>query len=101
MDLEYLYDHIQEELESSKEYIRLAIELKPMTEAWSKKFYSMSMEEHAHATNFYGMFNEYCSKLSGSFVEMPEYIRDMHREMVDKYTACTTTIKAMWEIYKS
>ena len=101
MDLEYLYNHISEELEGSKEYIKIAIELKPMTEAWSKKFYTMSMEEHAHAANFYAMFNEYCSKLSESFVEMPEYVADMRKDIVDKYIECTAKIKSMWEIYKS
>lgn len=100
MDVEYLYNKIKEELHGSKEYIKTALELRPMTEAWAKKFYSMSMEEHTHATNFYNMFNEYCTKMAGSMTELPDYIKEMRKDIVDIYTECTATIKSMWELYK-
>lgn len=100
MDLYYLADHIKEELEGSKDYIMRALELKPMTETWSKKLYEMSMEEHKHATNLYQMFNEYCLKMSASMNDMPEYARSLKDEIVDVYAECTSKIKAMWELYK-
>lgn len=100
MDIEYLFDKIKEELHGSKCYIKTALELKPMTEAWAKKFFTMSQEEHAHATNFYNMFNEYCSKMAGSLTELPDYVKQMHKEAVDMYAECTAAIKAMWELYK-
>lgn len=100
MDIEYLLDHIKEELCDSKDYAKKALELKPMTEAWSKKFYEMSVEEHKHATNFYQMFNEYCSKMSTSFTDFPDYVKEFREEVVDTYTKYTTTIKTMWELLK-
>lgn len=78
----------------------MALELKPMTDSWSKKFYTMSMEEHAHATNFYNMFNEYCSKVAGTVTDLPDYIVNMRKEIIDTYAECTASIKAMWELYK-
>lgn len=101
MDIEYLACHIKEELSGSKDYAKKALELKPMTEAWSKKFYEMSVEEHKHATNFYQMFNEYCSKMSSSLTDMPDYVKEIRTEVVDKYADCTAAIKAMWELLKS
>lgn len=100
MDLDYLVNGINDELKGSKEYIKIAIELKPMTESWSKKFYEMSVEEHKHAAALYSMFNEYCSKLSQSYMDLPEYVKDMRSEIVDKYSECTALIKSMWETYK-
>lgn len=100
MDIEYLVDKIKDELCGAKSYIKMAIELKPMTETWSKKFYEMSIEEHKHANNFYSMFNEYCSKISNEYTDLPDYIKEMRHEIVDMYTDYTACIKALWEAYK-
>lgn len=101
MDLEYLADQIKDELCGAKDYIKKAIELKPMTESWSKKFFEMSTEEHKHAQNLFQMFDEYCSKMSNSIASMPEYATKLHIETVDIYTECTAELKAMFDIYKS
>lgn len=101
MDLEYLADHIKEELCGAKDYAKKALELKPMTEAWSKKFYEMSVEEHKHASNFYQMFNEYCSKMSGSLTDLPEYVKTIRDDVISSYAECTNMIKTMWELLKS
>lgn len=101
MDLEYLADRIKDELLGSKEYAKYALELKPMTETWSKKFYDMSVEEHKHASNFYQMFNEYCSKMSSSFSDLPDYAKEIRSDVVDSYAECTAKIKAMWELFRS
>ena len=100
MDLQYLHDKIKDELCDAKMYAKLAIELKPMTEVWSKKFLDMSADEHKHATTLYGMFNEYCSKLSEKFDEMPEYVDEIRSDVIDSYASCTAVIKEMWAIYK-
>lgn len=100
MDLEFLRNQIKDELHDSKMYAKLAIELKPMTEVWSKKFLEMSADEHKHATILYGMFNEYCSKLSEKFDEMPEYIGEIRSDVVESFASCTAVIKEMWNIYK-
>lgn len=100
MDLEFLQEHIKDELHDSKMYAKLAIELKPMTEAWSKKFLEMSNDEYKHATMLYNMFNEYCTKVSDKFDELPEYILDAKSNIIDEYAKCTAIIKEMWALYK-
>ena len=100
MDLQFLRDQIKDELNDSKMYAKLAIELKPMTEVWSKKFIEMSADEHKHATILYSMFNDYCSKLSEKYDEMPEYIDEIRSDVIDSFASCTAVIKAMWDIYK-
>lgn len=100
MDLETIAELIEEELEGSMRYVKTAIELKPMTEAWSKKFLDMSVEEHKHANNLYLLFNEYCSKIAGSFVDVPTYVSEVRSKTIDCYADCTAKIKAMWDIYK-
>lgn len=100
MDLQFLRDQIKDELSDSKMYAKLAIELKPMTESWSKKFIEMSADEHKHATNLYAMFNEYCSKLSDKFEELPDYVDDYRSDVIESYSSCTAVIKEMWALYK-
>lgn len=101
MDLDYLSEQIQEELCDAQDYIKKAIELKPMTESWSKKFFEMSTDEQKHAQYLFQMFNEYCSKISKSITEMPDYASELHKITVDRYTEQLAKIKAMTEIYKS
>lgn len=100
MDIEYLVEKIKEELCDSKDYIKKAIELKPMTDSWAKKLYEMSVEEHKHANNLYSMFDEYCSKVTSSFTNVPQYIADARTEVIDTYSEYTACIKALWDIYK-
>lgn len=100
MDLQFLREQIKDELSDSKMYAKIAIELKPMTEVWSKKFMEMSADEHKHATNLYGMFNEYCSKISDSYDTVPEYVTEAREDVIESYASCTAVIKEMWAIYK-
>ena len=100
MDLQFLQDQIKDELCDAKKYAKLAIELKPMTEVWSKKFLEMSSDEHKHATNLYAMFNEYCSKMSDKFDELPAYVEEARSDVIDCYAECSAVIKEMWAIYK-
>ena len=100
MDLKYFECQITDELEGAKDYIQRAIEIKPMSPKWGKLFYEMSSQEVAHAENLYLMFNEYCSKVTGSFEEVPKYIRNMRENITKMYTEELATIKAMHLIYK-
>ena len=99
MDLVYLKDHITEELNDSKDYIKRAIEIRPMNANWGKILFDMSAQELTHASYFYNMFNEYCVILSKNYVEMPDYISKIRDEVVDMYTECSVKIKAMHEMY--
>lgn len=100
MDLQFLKDQIEDELCDSKKYAKLAIELKPMTDAWSKKFYEMSTDEHKHATALYAMFNEYYTKVSANVESMPAYATDLCSEVSEIFATHTAVIKELWSIYK-
>ena len=100
MDVEYLAHKVKDELKGSKEYIKIALELKPMADAWAKKFYMMSVDEYTHATNFYNLFNEYCSKIAESVMDLPDYISELRKEIVDMYAECSVEIKGMQDLYK-
>ena len=64
MDAYYFKEHIEEEIEGSIEYIKRAIEIKPMSQSWSKMFVDMSSAELEHAKNLHKMFEEYYQKIS-------------------------------------
>ena len=100
MDLKYFKCQIEDELQGAKDYIKRAIEIKPMSPKWGKMFYDMSTQELNHAENLYSMFNEYCSKITGSFEEVPKYISETREKVVDMYTEEVACIKAMQSIFK-
>ena len=100
MDLKYFEHQIIDELQGAKDYIQRAIEIKPMSPRWGKLFYDMSMQEATHADNLYSMFNEYCSKVTGSFEEIPKYICETRENVVKTYTEEMATIKTMQSIFK-
>ena len=101
MDLEYFKSHIKEELEGAKDYIKRAIEIKPMDASWSKLFVDMSAAELQHATNLYNMANQYANEiLKGSYKTLPTYVSDLWNEISDMYMECSATIKMMHEMYK-
>ena len=100
MDLNYFEHQIIDELQGAKDYIQRAIEIKPMSPKWGKLFFEMSSQEAQHAENLYSMFNEYCSKVTGSFDEVPSYIQDMRERITKMYTEEMSMIKNMHSIYK-
>ncbi len=99
MDLVYLRDHIKEELDGAKDYVKRAIEIKPMEAAWGKMMLDMSAQELNHAAFLYNMFNEYCAIMAKSYTEIPPYVQTMRDEVVEMYTECTAKIKSMHEMY--
>lgn len=100
MDLEYFKCHIKDELEGAKDYIKRAIEIKPMDVSWAKLFVDMSATELQHATNLYNMFLDYCDILEKSYSEMPKYVKTYKDEITDMYTECTATVKMMHDMFK-
>ena len=98
MDLEYLKDHICEELSDAKEYAKNAIELKPMTAQWAKIFAEMANNELTHASNLYRMFVEYYQKVKDSHSESPEYIEEMYKDIVQCYSTEYATLKYMLDL---
>lgn len=99
MDLKYFKCHIEEELDGAKDYVKRAIEIKPMSSSWGKLFLEMSANELEHAKNLYTMFEEYYKKISETYDKVPDYIEDGKNCIVDMYTECTAKIKYMHSMY--
>ena len=99
-DAEYFKAQIKDELCGSKDYIKRAIELKPMDVQWSKVFVEMSAAEMDHATNLYKLFMDYYKILSEKYSEMPTYIDEIKSDIIDMYSEMTLEIKNMHEMHK-
>lgn len=99
MDLKYFKDHIEDELDGSKDYIMRAMELKPMNPTWAKHFVDMSAAELNHATMLFDLFNDYYKTLGGSYTAMPDYIEDMKDDITEMYMECYPKIKIMHEMF--
>lgn len=99
MNQAYLKEHLKEELEGAKEYIKRAIEIKAMDPSWGKLLYTMSVEELGHATNFYDMSVEYYNKVTSAYKEPPKYMEECMDEITDMYAECSVKIKKMQEMY--
>lgn len=99
MNAEWFKDHICEELDGAEEYIRYAIEIKPMASDWSKDLVAMSAAELDHAAKLWKMFDQYYKQLSDAFKMVPKYIEDDYRCVADKYDKKVYEIKHMHEMY--
>jgi hypothetical protein len=99
MDMEYLKDHICEELADSQEYATHAIELKPMTASWAKSFIDMATAELNHAAYLYKMFVEYYQKIASTYSEIPDYVEDMYKETCRCYSSESAKAKYMIDMY--
>lgn len=92
MDLNYLSGQIDEELYGAKDYIKKAIEVKPMNSEWAKSFSQMAEAEKEHALKLYTMMNDYFEKLKSGYRETPavmsalvESTRKCFNEDMEKY----------------
>ena len=91
--LEYLKDHIIEEIDGALDYMSKAVEYK--TKAWGQKFYSMSMMELEHANCLTKMFIA---------EEKPEDMTDavyvqMQKSVLDTYSIGMGKIESMKKLY--
>lgn len=99
MNQTYLKEHLCDELEGAKEYIKRAIEIKAMDTTWAKILYEMSVDELKHANYVFKMSEDYYNKVSSAFSTPPDYMEECMNEIVDMYTEEYATIKKMQEIY--
>lgn len=99
MTLEYFHDRICDELSGAEDYIKVAMEVRAMDASFAKQFVEMSAAELDHATRLYKMFEQYYQKATSTFSEIPAYMSDMKKCIVDKYMECYPKIKAMHEAY--
>ena len=99
MDAEYFKEHICEELEGAKTYIKNAIEIKAMSPSWAKMFVEMSAAELSHATNLFKMFQEYYKKISETYKEIPKYLEELNDSITEDYTEKFAQVKWMHDMY--
>lgn len=100
MDIYYFKDQIFEEIEGAKQYIKNALEIKPMNAEWAKRFYEMSLDEMKHAASLFKMSEEYYKIMSNTYSEVPKYIKTTYEDIVNKYTEMGSLVKAMQDMYK-
>lgn len=101
MNVWYFKTQIPDELHGAKDYIKRAIEIRPMHSPWAKELVEMSAAELDHATKLYKMFQEYYAKMQQEYPkEMPEYIEQAYKEVSDEFMKCSTEIKSLHEVYK-
>lgn len=99
MNVHYFKEHIADELEGSKEYVKRALEIKPMSPSWGKLFLEMSAAELEHAKNLYEMFQEYYKRIADTYDKVPKYIEEGKAEIEDMYAECSAKIKYMHSMY--
>ena len=99
MNAEWFKEHVCEELDGAEEYIRLAIEIKPMNADWSKDLVSMSAAELDHAARVWKMFDQYYKIMVGAYKVVPEYIEDDYKCVAGMYDKRVAEIKHMHEMY--
>lgn len=75
MDLIYLCGQIDDELHGAKDYIKRAIEIKPLNQEFAKNFAQMAEAEKEHALKIYSMLNTYAERLESGYREMPSEMR--------------------------
>lgn len=99
MNAEWFKDHICEELDGAEEYIKLAIEIKPMNAEWAKELVVMSAAELDHSSRLWKMFDQYYKIMAGAYKSIPGYIEDDYRCVADKYDKRASCIREMHEMY--
>lgn len=100
MNVWYFDKQIPDELNGAKDYIKRAIEIRPMHSAWAKELAEMSSNELEHATNLYKMYQEYYGKMAESYATVPEYIEESYTKITEEFTKCSAEIKYLHDMYK-
>lgn len=100
MDIEYFEKQIHDELCGATDYIKKAIELKPMAKAWSDILYDMARTEKTHADNLYKMSVEYYNKIEAIYKNVPSYIKDSMDNITKEYTESLPMLSLLFASYK-
>lgn len=101
MDLKWFQDALKEEVEGSITYIKIAIELKAMSDKMSKNFFDMSVQEADHAKKLFEMSMEYYTKVSEAWDDsLPKFMEDIKNDIVKCYTEKAVEIKMLQSMYK-
>lgn len=84
-----LVDHIDEELESAKEYAELSLEKKAKSESeWSQRFKEMSNDELKHANYLHDLAVEEIQSLEKFYnppADMLKVWDESHKKYVEKF----------------
>lgn len=99
MNVEYFEHQICDELKGAKDYIKRAIEIKPMNPSWASNLVEMSSAELKHADSLYKMFNEYYDKLSAGYTNAPDYLVETRNRIIDTYMDESVKVKYLHELY--
>lgn len=99
MNAKWFKEHICEELDGAEEYIRHAIEIKPMQADWAKELVAMSAAELDHAAKLWKMFDQYYKIVGGVYKMVPDYITDDYDCIATKYDKRVSEIKRLHEMY--
>lgn len=101
MDLKWFHCELKDEVEGAITYIKMAIELKAMSDKMSKTFYEMALQEYEHVKNLYNMAMEYYGKIVSPYTDIvPEYLLDLREKILDCYTSKSVEIKLLISMYK-
>lgn len=99
MNLDYFKEAIFDELHGAEDYIKNAIEIKPMNPSWSKMLVEMSAAELSHAANLFKMYQEYYKLLTDSYKEVPMAMQEFNKDIVDNYTAKASKVRHIHDLY--
>lgn len=101
MDFKWFLDELKDEVEGAAMYAKRAIEIKAMSEKMSKTLYEMSLQEADHAKKIFDMGMEYYSKIAEAWNNnVPEFIEETKKHLVDCYTDKIVEIKMLQTAYK-
>ena len=101
MDLEYFVCQVNDELDGAMDYVKKAMEIKPMAPTWTPMLVEMATQELAHAEHLYRMAQDYYSKISASYgTDIPKCLSDLYSQMNENYTEKTAKVKVMMSLIK-
>lgn len=98
MDIYYLKDHMCEELDGSKEYLKQALNLKGVNNDWSKNFYDMGKAELDHAALLYKMLDQHYKEINLK-PDLSNYMQPFKNEIDEKYVVKSGAARALMDMY--
>lgn len=98
MDIYYLKEHMCEEFDGAKDYLKQALNLKNTNADWSKNFYEMGKTELDHAMSLYKMIDQHYKELNIK-PELIEYMQPFKDEIDEAYMQKSGATKVMMDTY--